>query len=37
MRIGIVIFAIWCFYLMKHAEGIEPTDAVSWKSESIQT
>jgi hypothetical protein len=34
MRIGLIIFAIWCFYLMKHAEGNRSTDAVSWESES---
>jgi len=37
MRIGIVIFAIWCFYLMKHAEGIEQGNGTIWEGETNQT
>ena len=37
MRIGLIIFTLWCFYLMKHAKGIERTNAIVWESETNQT
>ena len=37
MRIGIVIFTLWCCYLMHHAKGTQPGNAISWKGETIQT
>jgi len=35
MRIGLIIFTVWCMYLMHYAKAIEPGNDAVWESETI--